>query len=148
MNLPTDASWLSPPKTVADIISAPKEPSVILSPNGKHMLLIESAAMPEIADLARPMLRLAGIRIDPQSRTKFRNRFGSAITCRPVEPVRVHPADRFVQRNLSRSNMRISIFQNQKFQIGRLGQSTGRTTATTSLLRFCMRRARRYLWHR
>jgi len=50
------------------------------------MLLIESAAMPEIADLARPMLRLAGIRIDPQSRTKFRNRFGSAITCRPVEP--------------------------------------------------------------
>ncbi len=86
MNLPTDASWLTPPKPVADIISAPREPAVMLSPNGRYMLLIESAPMPEIADLARPMLRLAGIRIDPQSHSKFRTRFGSAITCQKVEP--------------------------------------------------------------
>jgi len=86
MNLPTDESWLTPPKLVADIISAPKEPSVMLSPDGRQMLLIESAPMPEIEDLARPMLRLAGIRIDPQSHSKFRTHFRSAIACRPVEP--------------------------------------------------------------
>ncbi len=87
MNLPSDTSWLAPPKTVTDIISASKEPAVMLSPDGRHMLLIESAAMPEIEDLARPMLRLAGVRIDPQSHSKFRTRFGSAITCRPVKPI-------------------------------------------------------------
>ena len=86
MNLPTDESWLAPPKLVTDIISAPKEPSVMLSPDGRQMLLIESAPMPEIADLARPMLRLAGIRIEPRSHSKFRTRFRSVITCQAVDP--------------------------------------------------------------
>lgn len=58
----------------------------MLSPDGRQMLLIESAPMPEIEDLARPMLRLAGLRIDPQSHSKFRTRFRSAIVCRPVDP--------------------------------------------------------------
>ena len=58
----------------------------MLSPDGKQMLLIESAPMPEIADLARPMLRLAGLRIDPQSHSKFRTRFRSAIACQPIAP--------------------------------------------------------------
>ncbi len=93
MNPPNDASWLNPPELVADIISAPREPSVLLSPDGRKMLLVDSAPMPDITDIARPMLRLAGLRIDPKSQSKFRTHFRSAISFRAVEDFSGDPQD-------------------------------------------------------
>ena len=53
-------TWAVPPQIVADIVQAPNEPSVMLSPDARHMLLIETDTLPELSDLARPMLRSGG----------------------------------------------------------------------------------------
>jgi dipeptidyl aminopeptidase/acylaminoacyl peptidase len=55
-----------PPKDVVDILDAAPLPRVSMSPDREKMLLIELEKMPAIADLAMPMLRIAGIRITPQ----------------------------------------------------------------------------------
>jgi dipeptidyl aminopeptidase/acylaminoacyl peptidase len=53
------------PQPISDILSSRPTPLVQLSPNGKWLLAIDRLANPPIADLAQPMLRLAGLRINP-----------------------------------------------------------------------------------
>ena len=78
-------TWAVPPQIVADIVQAPNQPSVMLSPDARHMLLIETDTLSELADLARPMLRLAGMRIDPQTQSRFQTRYRKAILYRAVD---------------------------------------------------------------
>ncbi len=53
------------PQPISDILSARPTPLVQVSPNGKWLLASDRLANPPIADLAQPMLRLAGLRINP-----------------------------------------------------------------------------------
>ncbi len=61
------ADYQRPPKNVLEILDAPLPPQVSISPSGQHLLLTQSERYPPIADLAEPMLRLAGLRINPQT---------------------------------------------------------------------------------
>ncbi len=54
-----------PPKPIVDAIDAPPPPAVSVAPTKDHLLLIERDPMPTIDVLARPVLGLAGRRIDP-----------------------------------------------------------------------------------
>src|SRR5262249_26118859 len=56
-----------PPKAVTDILDALPPPLVNVNPSGQYLELLQPAAYPSIADLAEPMLRLAGHRINPQN---------------------------------------------------------------------------------
>ncbi len=56
-----------PPQEVIDILEAPLTPRAVLSPQGNFLLLIEYQSMPPIAELAKPFLRLAGVRINAQT---------------------------------------------------------------------------------
>ncbi len=71
---PADAGYLTPPQVIADILDAPPPPDVYLSPSREVVAVLERAPMPSIAELARPMLRLAGLRIDPQNNGRHRAR--------------------------------------------------------------------------
>jgi dipeptidyl aminopeptidase/acylaminoacyl peptidase len=53
------------PQPISNILNAPPTPLVQLSPDGKWLLAIDRLANPPISDLAQPMLRLAGLRINP-----------------------------------------------------------------------------------
>jgi dipeptidyl aminopeptidase/acylaminoacyl peptidase len=53
------------PQPISDILNAPPTPLVQVSPNDKWLLAIDRLANPPISDLAQPMLRLAGLRINP-----------------------------------------------------------------------------------
>ena len=53
------------PSPISEILSARPTPLVQVSPNGKWLLAADRLANPPIADLAQPMLRLAGLRINP-----------------------------------------------------------------------------------
>ena len=55
------------PHPISDILSAPPTPLVQLSPNGKWLLAIDRLANPPVSDLAQPMLRIAGLRINPRT---------------------------------------------------------------------------------
>ena len=60
-------TYKQPPKAVLDILHAPPPPAVSVSPTGEHILFVQSDRYPPIADLAEPMLRLAGLRINPRT---------------------------------------------------------------------------------
>ncbi len=57
--------YLTPPKVIMDIMDAEPLPGVLLSPDRKTMLLTHRRSMPTLAEVASPMLRLAGSRISP-----------------------------------------------------------------------------------
>ena len=60
-------TYRTPPQVVIDILDAPPPPAVSVSPDRQWLLLLEQRSMPTIAELARPMLRLAGSRIDARN---------------------------------------------------------------------------------
>ncbi len=63
LNIP----YQMPPDDVAAIVDAPATPGVSLSPDRSVMVLMERPGLPTIEDLAQPELRLAGIRINPNT---------------------------------------------------------------------------------
>ena len=56
-----------PPRPITDILDVQPTPAVSLSPTREFILLIERSSYPPIEDLAAPMLKLAGFRINPQT---------------------------------------------------------------------------------
>ncbi|MGE5361774.1 MAG: prolyl oligopeptidase family serine peptidase [Bacteroidales bacterium] len=63
----TEPKYLTPPKVVVDILDANPIPSTIVSPSRQQVAIVERKSMPTIGDLAQPMLRLAGMRINPKT---------------------------------------------------------------------------------
>ena len=53
------------PQPISDILSARPTPLVQVSPDGKWLLAADRLLYPPVSDLAQPMLRLAGLRINP-----------------------------------------------------------------------------------
>ena len=60
-------AYKKPPKEVLDVLNAPVTPLVSISPSRDMLLLATGVRYPPIADLAQPMLRLAGLRINPNT---------------------------------------------------------------------------------
>jgi dipeptidyl aminopeptidase/acylaminoacyl peptidase len=61
-----DTPYLKPPQAIVDIVDAPPVPQVLVSPAHTVMALLERHPYPPIAELAQPMLRLAGVRVNPR----------------------------------------------------------------------------------
>ena len=59
--------YQKPPQAVLDVFNAPPTPTVSISPTSDRMLLAEAPRYPTIADRAQPMLRIAGLRINPNT---------------------------------------------------------------------------------
>ena len=78
-----DSTYLTPPKEIVDIIDITPEPSVSTSPDSNWMLYLDRDSMPDVADLARRRLALAGIRIDPVTNGPFQTDFNRGISIRP-----------------------------------------------------------------
>lgn len=59
--------YQKPPKAILDVLDAPSSPFVSVSPSRDRMLLAQTTRYPSIAELSEPMLRLAGLRINPKT---------------------------------------------------------------------------------
>jgi dipeptidyl aminopeptidase/acylaminoacyl peptidase len=81
---PAPARYLLPPKEIVEILDAPPPPQVYVSPTRDVLALVERDSMPPIRELAQPMLRLAGVRINPRTNGPHRARFARAITLKGV----------------------------------------------------------------
>src|SRR5436190_12521405 len=57
--------YQKPPKAILDVLEAPGTPTPSVNPTKTHVLFMNTVRNPTIAELARPMLRIAGLRIDP-----------------------------------------------------------------------------------
>src|SRR6266516_2624952 len=62
--LSAQTPYKTPPQVIVDILDAPPLPTASVSPDRQWLLLLEQRSMPTIAELAAPMLRLAGNRIN------------------------------------------------------------------------------------
>jgi dipeptidyl aminopeptidase/acylaminoacyl peptidase len=62
-----DSGYQKAPKVIRDVLDAVPPPGVSLSPQRDRLLLLEGVRYPSITDLAEPMLRLAGHRINPRT---------------------------------------------------------------------------------
>jgi dipeptidyl aminopeptidase/acylaminoacyl peptidase len=67
-----EEAYKTPPADVVRIFDAPTPPTVVPSPTGEAMLLLDYEAYPPIDLLARPFHRLAGVRVDPALGAKRR----------------------------------------------------------------------------
>lgn len=61
---PTE-TWQSPPDDILKILHAPHYYWMSLAPKGKYMFLADYVLYPSLADLAAPMHKLAGMRVNP-----------------------------------------------------------------------------------
>jgi dipeptidyl aminopeptidase/acylaminoacyl peptidase len=59
-----ETTYQKPPKAVLDVLNAPLTPTISVSPQHDYAILMQPVRYPSIAEVAQPMLRLAGIRID------------------------------------------------------------------------------------
>ncbi|MGV8118617.1 MAG: alpha/beta hydrolase family protein [Candidatus Xenobiia bacterium LiM19] len=63
-------NYQKPPKAVLDVLNAPLPPSLFLSPRRDSIVFADLVRYPSISDLAEPMLRLAGVRINPRTNSE------------------------------------------------------------------------------
>lgn len=86
----TVVPYREPPRTVVDVLDALPTPWVSLSPDARWILFIQHEAMPPLADVARPMARVAGLRIDPTTDGRHQTAFGIGIVLRELQGEREH----------------------------------------------------------
>ena len=76
--------YKKPPKEVLDILHAPVTPGISVSPTRDNMLLTTALRYPPLADLAQPVLRIAGRRINPASNSPFRFQYSVGLTLKRI----------------------------------------------------------------
>jgi dipeptidyl aminopeptidase/acylaminoacyl peptidase len=64
---PGPSGYLTPPQVIVDMLDAAPTPTVVVSPDRRMIALLERRSMPTIADLAQPIHRIAGTRINPRT---------------------------------------------------------------------------------
>jgi dipeptidyl aminopeptidase/acylaminoacyl peptidase len=80
----TTTGYLTPPKAIVDILDAEPLPTVVAGPARETVALLPRRSMPSIAELARPMLRIAGLRIDPANNGPHGAGGATGITLRSI----------------------------------------------------------------
>ena len=74
-----------PPKDVVAILDAPPPPLAIESPTRDALLLVEIRPYPSIATLSEPVLRLAGLRINPRVGCSQRTIQYTGLSIQPLD---------------------------------------------------------------
>ncbi len=83
LSIPIAADQLTyqkPPKEILEILNDPQLPALAVNPARTYATLSQSMRYPPIADVSAPMLRLAGIRIDPHTNGLHLAPYNTSIT--------------------------------------------------------------------
>lgn len=78
-------TYMVPSQELVDLVDGARSPSVSFSPDQKTLLLQDVPTLPSIAELAEPELRLAGIRINPNTNGPSRSGYVTGFTLRDME---------------------------------------------------------------
>ncbi|HKC83801.1 MAG TPA: S9 family peptidase, partial [bacterium] len=81
----SETAYKLPPKEITRIIDTAPTPEVVVSPSRDAMLLADYEGYPPIAFVSQPMLRLAGLRIAPQTSSRQRLRRFTGISIRSLD---------------------------------------------------------------
>ena len=78
-------SYQKPPQAILDVLNAPGSPTISVSPKRTNLLLESVTNNPTIADIAKPMLRLAGYRIDAATNGRHLTSYITALAIKPLD---------------------------------------------------------------
>jgi dipeptidyl aminopeptidase/acylaminoacyl peptidase len=70
--------WQSPPTEILKVFNAPQLPWVYTAPTGEYLLLADPVLYPPLAELAAPMHKLAGMRVNPAKNAQHGWRGGTS----------------------------------------------------------------------
>lgn len=76
--------YKQPPKEILDVLNSPVIPSTVVSPAKDKIALVEPLRYPPISELAQPMLRLAGLRINPNTNGQHRPAYAVKLTLKNI----------------------------------------------------------------
>lgn len=74
------AQYKLPPAELQAIVDAPRAPTLLLSPKRDLAAMVQTPALPPIAEVAQPELKLAGVRINPRTYAASRFSFGTGLS--------------------------------------------------------------------
>lgn len=77
--------YKKPPQEVVDLVEAPPPPTASLSPDNEVMILSTYEAMPSIAYMSQPLLRLAGTRITPLNNSRQQTFFITSMQIKSIK---------------------------------------------------------------
>jgi dipeptidyl aminopeptidase/acylaminoacyl peptidase len=80
----TRSEYLTPPRAIVDTLDAEPLPIVTVGPQREIIALTSRKSMPTIEEVSRPMLRLAGLRINPRNNAPHRTPSGTALTLKTI----------------------------------------------------------------
>jgi len=83
--LPAQTAYQKPPGEILSVLDAPPTPVLSLSPARTHLLLLQGVRYPPIEELAQPMLRLAGLRLNPNTNGPHRPTYFVSLTLRALQ---------------------------------------------------------------
>ena len=79
-----DGGYTMPPKDIADMLMAKPTPGVSVDDKGEWMLFTEANSYPSVEELARPELKIAGLRINPANYAPSRQTFINNLFLRNI----------------------------------------------------------------
>lgn len=82
------SGYKSPPDAIRRVLDTPPTPFVSISPDDRWIVLMERRNLPSIADLAAPMLRLGGSRLNPNTNGSHGPRPYTGFVLRPMPDAR------------------------------------------------------------
>ena len=80
----SQGSYKKPPKEILDVLNAPAIPNTSVSPTHDKIALLEPLRYPPIAELAQPMLRIAGLRVNPNTNGQHRQVYSVSLRLKNV----------------------------------------------------------------
>ena len=75
-----DIGYKTPPKNISDMLLAKPTPGVSIDQKGEWMLFLQSSSYPSVEELAKPELKIAGLRINPENYSPSRQNFIKELT--------------------------------------------------------------------
>jgi dipeptidyl aminopeptidase/acylaminoacyl peptidase len=78
------SGYKQPPKEIMEVLNAPAIPATSISPTRDRIAILTPLRYPPISELAQPMLRLAGVRINPNTNGQHRQPYFVSLTLKNV----------------------------------------------------------------
>lgn len=82
--------WLEPSGVIKNVVTAPGKPRPSLSPQGNLLVMSTRESLPDLAVVARPHLKLAGMRIDGETWSRQLSTKSVSISVRNLDNDQVH----------------------------------------------------------
>ncbi|MBN2357425.1 prolyl oligopeptidase family serine peptidase [candidate division KSB1 bacterium] len=80
-----EIEYQMPVKEIADLVDAPRTPYVSLSPDQRWLLILKAPGLPPISEVAQREVRLAGIRLNPDTNGPSRGDYFISMSLKSIQ---------------------------------------------------------------